>query len=229
MAQDLIVKNPCDYTKPPKRVKSEINALCKEERVRMMELVRNAPLTPLGLAIELALTTGMRRGELCALRWSDLSNNGILHVRRALGNAEGGFYEKEPKTSSSRRTIPLTNQTFELLMDYKNGFTRTAEAFGIPFGDPYILGTPGVDSRPYNPSIFSKEFTTFAKMNGFDCTLHDLRHTFATFMIAGGVDVATVASYLGHSSVSMTLNVYAAVDPDAKAAVVSKVEEALGL
>lgn len=113
-------------------------------------------------------------------------------------------------------------------MDYMNGFTRTAEAFGIPFGDPYFLGISEVDSRPYNPSILSKELTTSAKVNGFDCTLCDLRHTFATFMIACGVDVATVAGYLGHSSVSMALNMYATVDPDVKAAAASKAEEALG-
>jgi integrase len=194
----------------------------------MIKLVCEVPTTPLGLAIELALTTGMRRGELCALRWSDLDHNGILHIKCAMGNAEGGFYEKEPKTSSSRRTIPLTRPTLELLRDYKEGFVRTTEAFDIPFGDPYILGTPGTNSRPYNPSLLTKEFATLAKMNGFSCTLHDLRHTFATFMIASGVDVATVASYLGHSSVSMTLDVYATVDLDAKIAAVSKVEEALG-
>ena len=62
-------------------------------------------------------------------------------------------------------------------------------------------------------------------MNGFDCTFHDLRHTFATMMIGNGCDVRTVASYLGHSSVSMTLDIYADVDPDAKAAAVSKVED----
>ena len=63
-------------------------------------------------------------------------------------------------------------------------------------------------------------------MNGFKCTFHDLRHTFATMMIAGGTDVRTVASYLGHANVSMTLDTYADVDPDAKKAAVSKVAEA---
>lgn len=63
-------------------------------------------------------------------------------------------------------------------------------------------------------------------MNGFDCTFHDLRHTFATMMIASGTDVRTVASYLGHANAAMTLNTYADVDPDAKRAAVSKVEGA---
>jgi hypothetical protein len=66
-------------------------------------------------------------------------------------------------------------------------------------------------------------------MNGFDCTFHDLRHTFATMMISGGTDVRTVASYLGHASVSMTLNVYADVGPEAKKAAVAKVDDAFDM
>ena len=66
------------------------------------------------------------------------------------------------------------------------------------------------------PHLLGKEYAAFCKMNGFNCTFHDLRHTFATMMIAGGTDVRTVASYLGHANVAMTLNTYADVDPDAK-------------
>ena len=68
MAQDMLTKNPCDYCKPPKRTKAKINALNREERTRMLGLARQAPGQPLAMAIEFALTTGMRRGEgsLCA-------------------------------------------------------------------------------------------------------------------------------------------------------------------
>ena len=66
-------------------------------------------------------------------------------------------------------------------------------------------------------------------MNGFALTFHDLRHTFATMMIAGGTDVRTVASYLGHSNVAMTLNTYAEIDPDAKRAALGKVDEAFDI
>lgn len=63
-------------------------------------------------------------------------------------------------------------------------------------------------------------------MNGFDCTLHDLRHTFATFMIAEGADVRTVSGYLGHANPSMTLDIYADVDPEAKERAVEYIEGA---
>ena len=226
IAQDLITKNPCNFCKPPKRERTKINALPREERSRMLDLARNAFPEPLAIAIELALTTGMRLGEVCALRWSDLGENGTISVRRALGKAPGGFYEKDPKTFTSTRTIPLTRYTFMMLSAIKDESDRLLNRLGVPQADPYILGTQELDSRPYNPTRLGKDFTAFCKMNKFSCTFHDLRHTFATFMIGAGVDVRTVASYLGHSSVSMTLDIYADVDPEAKLGAVSKIEEA---
>ena len=228
MAQDYLAKNPCDFCKPPKRVKTPINALNREDRTRMMRLARSAQPEPLAMAIELALTTGMRRGEICALRWSDLNDDGSITVSHALGNGAGGFYEKGPKTSSSLRTIPLTARTFQTLKTMRANSNRRMGKQDF-VADPYILGTQGPESRPYNPSILGKDFAAFCKMNGFRCTFHDLRHTFATMMIGGGTDIRTVADYLGHSSVTMTLEVYADVDPEAKKSAVSKVENAFDL
>ena len=225
MAQDLITKNPCDFRKPPRRARTPINALPREERTRMLELARRAQPAPMGIAIELALATGMRRGEVCALRWSDLSDDGTITVSRALGNGDGGFYVKEPKTGSSVRTIPLTKHLNTMLSARRRDAERVAREMGVSLGDPYILGTQEEKSRPYNPTQLGKDFAAFCKMNGFSCTFHDLRHTFATMMIAGGCDVRTVASYLGHASVSMTQDIYADVDPDAKRAAVDKVAD----
>jgi len=224
VAQDLLTKNPCDFCKPPKRVKTPINALNREDRTRMIQLARKAQPQPLGIAIEIALTTGMRRGEVCALRWSDLNDDCTITVSHALGNGPGGFYLKEPKTTSSARTIPLTKRLFEVLKAMRTDSRRVLGEFGLS-ADPFILGTQEPESHPYNPSILGKEFAAFCKMNGFDCTFHDLRHTFATMMIGAGTDVRTVASYLGHASVSMTLDIYADVDPDAKKAAVDKVQD----
>lgn len=102
---------------------------------------------------------------------------------------------------------------------------RAMDEMGMDAGDPYILGTQVPDSRPYNPMQLGKDFSAFCRMDGFSCTFHDLRRTFATMMIAGGCDVRTVASYLGHASVSMMLDTYAGIDPEAKRAAVGKVDE----
>ena len=230
MSQDLVRKNVCEYCKPPKRVKTPINALDRAERTRMLKLAVVAEATsPLGLAVELALTTGMRRGEVCALRWSDVGDDGTVTVSHALGNGEGGFYLKEPKTGSSARTIPLTAHTAAILKAKRADSRRVLAEMGVPAGDPFVLGTQEPESRPYNPTQLGKDFSAFCKMNGFGCIFHDLRHTFATMMIGNGCDVRTVASYLGHASVNMTLDIYADVDPEAKRAAVGKVDESFDL
>ena len=228
VALELIAKNPCDYCKPPRIQRKKLQVLSREERTRMLQLARDAEPEPLALAIELALTTGLRRGEICGLRWSDVGDCEVT-VSRSISLDSGTPYVKDPKTDGSRRTIPLTSRLYAVLRAVEKDQRYVAAELETKFGDPYILGTPGPDSKPYHPTRLSKDFSAFCKMNGFHLTFHDLRHTFATMMIAGGTDVRTVASYLGHSNVAMTLNTYAEVDPDAKKAAVSKVDEAFDI
>lgn len=226
IAQDLLTKNPCNFCKPPKRVKTSINALSREDRSRMLDLARQALPNALAVAIELMLTTGMRRGEICALRWGDFDEERRkLTVSHALGNGEGGFYLKEPKAGEAR-TLPLTAHTYHLLKDMKDDVRWMCGKLKVKLANTYILGTLESESRPYNPTQLGKDFAAFCKMNGFDCTLHDLRHTFATFMIAEGADVRTVSGYLGHANPSMTLDIYADVDPEAKERAVKYIEGA---
>ena len=228
VALDLITKNPCDFCKPPKIQRKKMQVLDRDERTRMLRLAQEAEPAPLALAIELALTTGMRRGEICGLRWSDVGD-GEVTVSRAISLDSGTPYVKEPKTAGSCRTVPLTRRLDAVLHAIEKDQRYVAGALGAKFGDPYVLGTPDPGSRPYHPTRLTREFRSFCRMNGFEMTFHDLRHTFATMMIAGGTDVRTVASYLGHSNVAMTLNTYAEVDPDAKRAAVSKVDEAFDI
>ena len=117
----------------------------------MLDLARNAFPEPLALAIEIALTTGMRLGEVCALRWSDLHDDGTISVNRALGKAQGGFYEKDPKTFTSARTIPLTRYTFRMLSVVKEDAYRLLARLGVPQADPYILGHAGARLPPIQP------------------------------------------------------------------------------
>lgn len=162
----------------------------RAERTRMLELARVSEPAPLALAIEIALTTGLRRGEVCALRWSDLGDDGTLTVNHAVGLDNGGVYLKDPKSASSHRTIPLTPRLFAYLSAMKADFTRTMELFGVRNPDAFILGKQDPKAPPYHPTRLTREFTSFCRLNGFDCTFHDLRHTFATMLISDGVDMA---------------------------------------
>lgn len=114
------------------------------------------------------------------------------------------------------RALPLSTRTWSGLNALKKDMLRTLAEFGAPNADPYLFGTWDVDSRPYNPTKLGKEFSAFCKMNGFSCTFHDLRHTFATMMIGRGTDIRTVADWLGHEKPSVTLDIYADVAPEAK-------------
>ena len=213
---ELIAKNPCDFCKPPRRKKVPINALDQEERTRMLRFARDAQPDPLGYMIELALTTGMRLSEVCAVHASSVLDVPAIEVRCSLGCGAGGYYEKEPKTESSIRILPLTTRTWSHLNALKKDMLRTLAEFDVKGVDPYLFGTWERESRPYNPTKLGKEFSAFCRMNGFSCTFNDLRHTFATMMIAKGTDIRTVADWLGHASPSMTLDVYADVAPEAK-------------
>ncbi|EJU34341.1 site-specific recombinase, phage integrase family [Slackia sp. CM382] len=225
VGQGAIDKNPCDFCKPPKQMRSRFIALDRAERSRMLYLARQDD-SPLGFAIEIALTTGMRRGEVCALKWSDFSSRGTLTVRRALGNAEGGFYIKEPKSLSGIRTIPLASDTNEALGRLKGAFLEANRSEGGASADGYIVGAGESGDQPYNPDRLGRDFAQFCRDNGFECTFRDLRHTFATFMVGAGVDVRTVASLLGHANVAMTLNIYAEADPEAKRRAAGAIERA---
>lgn len=228
LARDVVKKNPCDFVRPPKNSKTEINVLDFEERVRMLDLAHQAPNSHLSLAVELALATGMRRSEICALRWSDVDDDGVIHVRRSLGEDGGTYYLKDAKSASSMRDVPLAASTFDSLTACKDELLGIASELGVSLSDSYVIAKKGISSEPFNPTILSKEFSTFSQMNGFNCTFHDLRHTFATYAIAAGIDVATVASYLGHANISITLNTYATVDPDAKRTAAATIEKVIG-
>ena len=203
VAQDPIAKNPCDFRKPPRRARAPINAPSREERTRMLRLAMEAEPQPLGFAAEIALATGMGRGEACALRWPDLSDDGGITVSHALGNGPGGFYVKEPKAGSSARTIPPPSTWTRRSPP---GGARGARD-GSGARRPLRTGNAGGGGLPRNPTRLGEDLSAFRRVSGLSRAFHDPRRTLATMMIAGGCDVRTVASYLGHASVSVTLDV----------------------
>lgn len=208
----LIERNPVALVKPPKRkaVKEGINALAKPERARLVALLGSMDPCPISVAAMIALHTGMRRGEICALRWQDVDlDSGVLWVKRSVGIAKGGPYIKESKTGRSR-DVALTPTLVSKLKEW-----RAVQAPGCT----YVIGDPLGFA---DPQLLTKEWTMFARqfnvrgIEGRHCTFHDLRHTWATAAVAAGIDIKTVSSNLGHANAAMTLNIYASADPEAK-------------
>ena len=208
--------------KPPKRTTREPNALDAEGRARLLEALDSTEDTELTLAVRLGLACGLRREEMCGLRWRDVDAKAHqLHIRVAVCQCEGMAFVKSPKTPASRRDIPLEPDLERRLERRHREVTLSlGGATSVDIGDLYVLGD--ASGSFYYPDRLSKEFGSLAKMldlvgtTGRIVTLHDLRHTFATYLVAEGTDIKTVSSLMGHSNAAMTLNTYASADPHAR-------------
>lgn len=217
--------NPADAVKPPKRTNPTPNSLTAESGARLAMTLQAMEATPLVVGATLSLFSGMREGEVTGLRWREVDmDNHIIHVRESIGTGKGGAFSKTPKTTSSRRDVPISKQMEAVLQARRAIMVDECEEAGVDpasMGNMYVLGNVVGDF--YNPTILSREWASLAKALGLvgtqgrRITYHDLRHTFATLAIASGADVKSVSSVLGHANAAMTLNVYASADPTAKA------------
>lgn len=177
-----------------------VETLGDHETARLSDAVLAAPDLS-GAAYLLCLNTGLRLGELCALKWSDFDfTEGTLRVgRTALRRKEGGrtlLAVQSPKSESSRRIIPLTAQMLNLFSSLR----------GSASDDVYILTQT---SSPMEPRTMQYRFHSFLKRHRLRShNFHALRHTFATRCIARGADAKTLSEILGHSNVKTTLQLY---------------------
>ena len=182
---------------------------------------------------KLVLATGMRRGEACGLRWSDIDwRHRTIHVQRTVVKLSGQkIFTKEPKTASGNRRVYISKEMCKLLkawkqecawqMEQAEGQTLTEEdyLFRQPSGDPMV------------PTTFTFRFKKILKENGLpqNLSVHSLRHTNASLLIAQGVDVRTVAGLLGHSQPSTTLDIYAHAFDKTKREAQEKLGKVMGL
>jgi integrase len=191
--------------------------------------------TPLAVAARLALMTGMRRGEICALRWQDVDlARRLIHVLHALSKSRG-FVMDTPKDvagKDSRRTIAIGPRLAELLMERKDAMREARGEFSDWDESLFVVGDPVTGAFP-NPQVLGREWAMLARAENWRGTqgevvrFHDLRHTFATLAIANHVDVMTVAGLMGHRDVSTTLNVYAIALEESKRAAMDEMDAVL--
>lgn len=148
----------------------------------------------------LEITTGLRRGELCGLMWSDFDEKkGTLSIRRTLhGKEGGGYYVGDTKTGTGRRIIKLPPSTVQLLTERK----RAAISQWI-FPNPIHPEDPVMPNSGYNRMKKLLAEAGLPRMR-----FHDLRHTFATISLEHGMDIKTLSAIIGHISSRTTLNIY---------------------
>ena len=221
-----LTRNVAALARPPRVDRREMRALSAAEVGRLLAATADDPMGPL---YAVAVGSGLRAGELCGLRWTDIDLTARkLVVRRSLARADGGGYElAEPKTSRSRRTVMLPAVAVDGLRRQKARQAAAKLAAGTAWQDRDGLAFTDAVGRPLRPDALSAAFRATADRIGLPVRLHDLRHTAASLMLAAGVPLKVVSEALGHSSIAITADVYAHVTPDLRREAAEAMDRAL--
>jgi integrase len=163
----------------------------------------------------LALNSGIRRGELLALRWQDVDlDRGALAIRRTLTRGTGALTFGEPKSKAGRRSLALPAVCVDALRAHRVKQLETRLSFGSAWNDTDLIFERGDGSLLHPNTLLNAFFRLTAAAGVPRIRFHDLRHTSATLMLANGEHPKIVQERLGHSDISMTLNRYSHVTMD---------------
>ena len=212
MEQGYITHNPAWRAYKPQGMAKE-KAIADEETVQKILSALEGESIKYEVYFKIIIATGIRRGECCGLKWSDIdfTDNAIRIQRNAVKVQGEEVFVKPPKTMSGNRYVYFSDSLGSLLKDYKQFCKEHLQVYESRdlTDDTYLFRQTGTD-LPMLPDTFSGRFRKILKQNGLptSLTVHSLRHTTASLLIANGTDVATVASLLGHAQVSTTLDIY---------------------
>lgn len=213
----IVVKNPVSLVSVKNAPRKEIQTLSIEQIKHLLSEAKSHKLYP---ALLLLITTGLRRSELCGLKWEDINwDNKAAYIQRSIVKL-GGYDIRihDTKTGTSRRLIPLHDSVIEALKHYYN---QQQCKSGFIFCKP--------DGRPMYPEVIYDFVKTLGKNIGIPhVSVHILRHTCATILLQQGENPKIVQDLLGHSSIRVTLDIYSHVIPSMKKSAVDKIANALG-
>ena len=205
-----ISHNPARLASPPSREQADTQPPAVTDAARLLKAaVAEDP--ELGLFLRLAVVLGARRGELCALRWSevDLDQGEVLIAGAVVRVPHEALLAKPTKTHAKRR-VAVGGGTVEQLRARRVAQAKDALACGTSLAaDAYVFSHVPDGSKPIDPDGITHRFQRLARRLGVRCRLHDLRHFMVTQLVAGGVDWRTVSGRAGHADGHMTLATYA--------------------
>ncbi|WP_211210872.1 tyrosine-type recombinase/integrase [Sporichthya polymorpha] len=223
---DLIARNAAKAARSPSLAKPERRVLTVEEAKRLLTAAASNRLE--GVLV-VALTLGLRRGEILGLRWSDVDlDNRVLHVRQAVQRAGGSLRIVEPKTHRSRRVLPIPAVAVPAFERQRARQAAERLAAGPAWQDNGLVFASTLGT-PMEPRNVNRRFELLRASADLDwLRMHDLRHACATFLIAHGVDHRTVMEVLGHSTIRLTMDTYTHVLDERLRAAAEAMDRALG-
>ncbi len=232
--EGLLKNNPASALNLRRGQKPQIEILTRDQQIRLLQESKKHRY---GVFIRLTLATGLRIGELVALRWDDIDfQAGTLHVRRTLGrltkmddhakNSKTELVISDTKSGNSTRSIPLLRGALEDLVAWRAIQERDKKRISTEaFAHPEIVVTNKI-GQYVEPRTFFDHYQAMLKAANLPhFTFHALRHTFATRALEQGMDAKTLSSILGHYSVSFTLDTYTHVLDEQKRQEMNRMEE----
>ncbi len=223
LRERLIIYNPARAAKSPTPQAFEASFLTPHQLEQLLILVKG---TSIELPVQLCSIYGFRRSEVLGLKWKFIDfERRTLTIAETLQQHPGGSYVDEPKTDKSFRTLPITEQAFELLSTQKERQNDYAKIMGAFYTkSDYVCTFP--DGRVIQPNYITKNFHKILKDSNLPMIrLHDLRHSTASNLIDENMSIVRVSNWLGHSSPTTTLNYYSHVNQKQKKEVAELIDK----
>ena len=216
VSEKLLFRNPADGCRLPSAKAREMQVLSPEEIQRLLIQAKEDSCFELLL---LELSTGLRRGEICALQWDDLNlRTGELWIERQVHRVKGKLVTSPPKTKAGNRSVILPAPVLNVLKAYKETMSSR-----------WMFPSPVSEDSPRDPAAVRKRLQTV--LERAECKkirFHDLRHTFSTVALEHGMDIKTLSTIIGHVSSSTTLNIYAHVTDEMRRTAAVKIDQGIG-
>jgi integrase len=221
-----IARNAAATRKPPVVETVEIAILTANQISEIRAKLAKHTLLPI---VELALATGMRRGELCGLQWGDVDlDRDTLRVERSVEETRAGLRLKPPKTKRGRRSISLGEGAITALRGHRLQQMQLRLAIGAGAIQPTTPVFSTIEGELLSPDNLSRDWCRVRTAKKLPpVPFHALRHTHASMLIRAGVDILSISRRLGHSKAAMTLDVYGHLIEGSDAAAARAIEEAL--
>lgn len=226
----VILSNPCERVQPPRIERTETKYLDENQAAHMLALLDREPIF-YRTAIKLLLYLGLRRGELCGLEWHDIDfEHSVICIRRTSQYISGrGIFTDETKNRSSERAIKAPEDAIATLRQFKAWQMQQRLSVGDQWTaewdeHPRLFTT--WNGKPINPNNITVWFERFIKRNDLPpISVHGLRHSNASILIAEGVNLQTVAARLGHADVATTTKIYSHAIKSADAAAAQTLQD----